>query len=47
MSQKSVVAQPLEAITDDIVSFHPLGMLEAWKLPHREVWVQVRVFPPK
>jgi hypothetical protein len=35
--QNRVVAQPLDAMTDDTVSFQPLGMLDAWKLPHLEV----------
>jgi hypothetical protein len=45
--QNSVVAQPLAALTEEMVSFQPVGMLAAWKFPHLAVCVQVRSLPPK
>jgi len=42
-----VFAQPLSVATDDTTSFQPLGMLEAWKLPHFDDCVQVSEPPVK
>ena len=42
-----VLAQPLLVMTDDTLSFQPLGMLAAWKEPQPLFWVQVSVGPPK